>query len=97
MGIFADHIGPKKTETIGQLIVLLALFWGWRLGNDLPQLMALGLFLGVAGASFAVALPLAGRWYPPRHQGLAKGDPDHPEWCVIDGSLLRSYWPLPLE
>ena len=39
MGIFADHIGPKKTRTIGQLIVLLALFWGWRLGNDLPQLI----------------------------------------------------------
>jgi NNP family nitrate/nitrite transporter-like MFS transporter len=29
--------------------------------------------LGVAGASFAVALPLAGRWYPPQHQGLAMG------------------------
>jgi NNP family nitrate/nitrite transporter-like MFS transporter len=27
----------------------------------------------VAGASFAVALPLASRWYPPRYQGLAMG------------------------
>jgi NNP family nitrate/nitrite transporter-like MFS transporter len=27
----------------------------------------------VAGASFAVALPLASRWYPPEHQGLALG------------------------
>jgi NNP family nitrate/nitrite transporter-like MFS transporter len=31
------------------------------------------LLLGVAGASFAVALPLASRWYPPEHQGLALG------------------------
>ena len=29
--------------------------------------------LGIAGASFAVALPLASRWYPPQYQGLAMG------------------------
>ncbi len=29
--------------------------------------------LGVAGASFAIALPLASRWYPPEFQGLALG------------------------
>jgi MFS transporter, NNP family, nitrate/nitrite transporter len=31
------------------------------------------LMLGVAGASFAAALPLASRWYPPQYQGLAMG------------------------
>ena len=35
--------------------------------------LLLGMLLGVAGASFAVALPLASRWYPPEHQGLALG------------------------
>jgi NNP family nitrate/nitrite transporter-like MFS transporter len=73
MGILTDRIGPKKTGTIGQLIVLLPLLWGWLYGDSLPQLIALGLLLGVAGASFAVALPLASRWYPPQHQGLAMG------------------------
>jgi MFS transporter, NNP family, nitrate/nitrite transporter len=73
MGILTDRIGPKKTGTIGQLIVLLPLLWGWLYGDSLPQLLALGLLLGVAGASFAVALPLASRWYPPQHQGLALG------------------------
>jgi NNP family nitrate/nitrite transporter-like MFS transporter len=29
--------------------------------------------LGVAGASFAVVLPLASRWYPPERQGLVMG------------------------
>ena len=33
----------------------------------------MGLLLGTAGASFAVALPLASRWYPPEKQGLAMG------------------------
>jgi NNP family nitrate/nitrite transporter-like MFS transporter len=31
------------------------------------------VLLGVAGASFAIALPLASRHYPPEHQGLAMG------------------------
>ena len=31
------------------------------------------MLLGVPGASFAVALPLVSRWYPPEHQGLAMG------------------------
>jgi NNP family nitrate/nitrite transporter-like MFS transporter len=35
--------------------------------------LALGVILGFAGASFAIALPLASRWYPPEHQGKAMG------------------------
>jgi NNP family nitrate/nitrite transporter-like MFS transporter len=33
----------------------------------------MGLILGFAGASFAVALPQAGRWYPPNMQGMVMG------------------------
>ncbi|MFM6852570.1 MAG: MFS transporter, partial [Sphingopyxis sp.] len=35
--------------------------------------LAVGVVLGFAGASFAVSLPLASRWYPPEHQGKAMG------------------------
>jgi NNP family nitrate/nitrite transporter-like MFS transporter len=46
----------------------------WRVGiSSLPQALLLGLVLGVAGASFAVALPQAGRWYPPQLQGVVLG------------------------
>lgn len=38
-----------------------------------PMLLVLGVFLGVGGASFAVALPMAGSNYPPRVQGLVLG------------------------
>jgi len=73
-GIAVDHIGPKKTGLIGQLIVIGGLLAAWRLGiHNYNQVLALGMVLGVAGASFAVALPLASRWYPPEHQGLALG------------------------
>lgn len=36
-------------------------------------LLVLGVFLGVGGASFAIALPMAGSNYPPRVQGLVLG------------------------
>jgi MFS transporter, NNP family, nitrate/nitrite transporter len=73
-GVLVDLIGPKRTGMISQLIVLTGLALAWSLGvHSYPQVLALGLVLGVAGASFAVALPLASRWYPQEHQGLALG------------------------
>nr|WGD64940.1 hypothetical protein P5652_20875 [Bacillus subtilis] len=41
--------------------------------RSLTELYAIGILLGVAGASFAVALPMVSRWYPPHLQGLAMG------------------------
>ncbi len=74
MGLLVDRIGAKRSGQIGQLIVMGALAWAYFHGlSSLPQVYALGIFLGVAGASFAVALPLASRWYPPEAQGLALG------------------------
>ena len=40
---------------------------------NLGSVYIIGLFLGMAGASFAVALPLASCWYPPQYQGLVLG------------------------
>ena len=74
MGILVDHLRPRMAGAIGQVIVILALLIAWLLGiHSYGQVLALGLALGVAGASFAVALPLASRWYPPEHQGTALG------------------------
>jgi NNP family nitrate/nitrite transporter-like MFS transporter len=53
--------------------VIIPLLWGWLGGRSINEIMALGLLLGVAGGSFAIALPLVSRCYPPRHQGLAMG------------------------
>ncbi len=74
LGVMVDHLGPKMAGTIGQLVVIASLFTAWFFGvNSYAQVLALGVALGVAGASFAVALPLASRWYPPQHQGTALG------------------------
>ncbi|MFZ6743280.1 nitrate/nitrite transporter [Undibacterium sp. JH2W] len=74
MGVLVDHLKPKKAGLIGQIVVLIGLCWAW-LGNlhSYEQLLFLGVILGVAGSAFAVALPLASRWYPPEHQGTALG------------------------
>lgn len=73
-GVMVDRIGPKRTGLIAQLVVLAGLGTAWLLGvHNYHQVLALGVLLGVAGASFAIALPLASRWYPQEHQGLALG------------------------
>ena len=74
MGVLVDHLRPRRAGVIGQVVVLLGLAAAWWLGvHSFAQVLLLGVVLGVAGASFAVALPLASRWYPPEHQGTALG------------------------
>ncbi len=74
MGMLTDHIGPKRTGQLGQLVVIAGLAYAWLFGlHSRLETEILGLVLGVAGASFAVALPQASRWYPPQFQGVVMG------------------------
>lgn len=74
MGVLVDHFKPKMAGLIGQLVVIAALAWAWLGGiHSYREVLMLGVLLGFAGAAFAVALPLASRWYPPQHQGTALG------------------------
>ena len=75
LGFFVDNIGPKKTAIAAQLIVIASLFYTFFRGENITyhELLAVAFGLGFAGASFAVALPQAGQWYPPRLQGLVLG------------------------
>jgi len=73
-GLLVDRVGPKRTGAVGQIIVIAGLMAGWLFGvHSFAGTLALGVVLGFAGASFAVALPLASRWYPAEHQGTAMG------------------------
>jgi NNP family nitrate/nitrite transporter-like MFS transporter len=73
-GILVGQWNARRTGIVMQLVVIAGLLTAWFFGVDsLPQVLALGLVLGVAGASFAIALPMVSYWYPPEHQGMALG------------------------
>ena len=73
LGLLTDRIGARTTALMGLTVTAVPLLLGWLWVSGFAQLLFVGLFLGVAGASFAAALPLASRWYPPQYQGLALG------------------------
>lgn len=73
LGILGDRIGGRRAGLLAMGLTVIPLVTGWKLAHTLAHFYALGFLLGIAGASFAVALPLASGWYPPAHQGLAMG------------------------
>ena len=75
LGFAVDKIGAKKTALYSQTIVIISLLLAYFIGKDITynQLLIVAIGLGFAGASFAVALPQAGQWYPPKLQGVVLG------------------------
>jgi NNP family nitrate/nitrite transporter-like MFS transporter len=73
VGLCTDRFGPRRTGVVSMLLATLPLTWVWQYVGSFSEMIIVGLFLGIAGASFAVALPLASRAYPIEHQGLAMG------------------------
>ncbi len=75
LGFGVDKLGPKTTAMMAQLVVIAALLTAYFMGDDITYnaLLIVALGLGFAGASFAVALPQAGQWYPPKLQGVVLG------------------------
>jgi NNP family nitrate/nitrite transporter-like MFS transporter len=73
LGWMTERFGGRLTGLIGLGLTVVPLVIAWQLANSLSSFLLLGLLLGIAGASFAAALPLASAWYPPQHQGLAMG------------------------
>jgi NNP family nitrate/nitrite transporter-like MFS transporter len=73
-GVLVGQLHPRLSGLIMQLIVIAGLIGAWLIGvHSFQQILLLGVVLGVAGASFAIALPMVSYWYPPEHQGMALG------------------------
>lgn len=73
IGFLSDRYNGKHVGTAMLVFLLIPLLMGWLLPVNFPLIIVIALMIGVAGASFAVALPLASRWYPPSKQGLVMG------------------------
>ena len=89
LGVLVDQIGAKRTGILAQLVVMSGLLFAWQVGlKNFEATLLMGMVLGVAGASFAVAIPQAGRWYPPHMQGLVMGLAGAGNIGVVIDSLL---------
>src|SRR5207302_1957570 len=84
LGFLGERFGERRTGLFGLAFTLLPLILGWRFAHTAAQFYFLGLLLGIGGASFAVALPIAGRWYPPEYQGLVMGMASFLTTCFHD-------------
>ncbi len=73
LGILAQYIGRKRAAMLEMSIICACLVWGYFFTHSLGAVLAMGIALGVAGASFGVALSLGSGWYPPQYKGLAMG------------------------
>jgi MFS transporter, NNP family, nitrate/nitrite transporter len=73
LGVLAQYIGRKNAALVEMGLIVLALAYGFFFISSYDHVLAMGVLLGIAGASFGVALSLGSGWFPPRHKGLAMG------------------------
>jgi MFS transporter, NNP family, nitrate/nitrite transporter len=73
LGILAQYIGRKNATLVEMAGIALAMMFGFFFVNSFNDLLAMGVLLGIAGASFGVALSLGSGSFPPRYKGLAMG------------------------
>ena len=73
LGILAQYIGRKQATLVEMGLIVVALLFGFFFVDSFDSLLAMGVLLGIAGASFGVALSLGSGWFPPQHKGLAMG------------------------
>lgn len=89
IGFLADFVGPKATALLAQVVVMAGLGYVAAFGlHSKLEVEALGVLLGVGGASFAVALPQASRWYPAKFQGVVMGIAGAGNMGVVLDSLI---------
>jgi NNP family nitrate/nitrite transporter-like MFS transporter len=53
--------------------IIIALLYGFFFVHTYHNVLAMGVLLGIAGASFGVALSLGSGWFPRQYKGLAMG------------------------
>ncbi|MCH8180168.1 MAG: NarK/NasA family nitrate transporter [Proteobacteria bacterium] len=73
LGILAQYIGRKSATLVEMGMIIVAMLFGYFFVHSFSDLLAMGCLLGIAGASFGVALSLGSGWFPPKHKGLAMG------------------------
>lgn len=73
LGLLAQYIGRKNAALIEMALIVIALSYGFFMVETYHDVLVMGVLLGIAGASFGVALSLGSGWFPAKYKGLAMG------------------------
>ena len=73
LGVLAQYIGRKNAAMVEMGTIIVAMLFGYLYVKSFSDVLAMGVLLGIAGASFGVALSLGSGWFPKEHKGLAMG------------------------
>ena len=73
LGILSQYIGRKRAALVEMGMILIAMTYGYFFVSTYSDVLAMGVLLGIAGASFGVALSLGSGWFPAQYKGLAMG------------------------
>lgn len=73
LGLLAQYVGRKTATMVELALITFTMSFGYFFVHTYNDLLKMALLLGVAGASFGVAMSLGSGWYPPKYKGLAMG------------------------
>jgi NNP family nitrate/nitrite transporter-like MFS transporter len=73
LGLLSQYIGRKNAAQLEMGLIVVGLLFGYFIATSYGGVLAMGVILGIAGASFGVAMSLGSGWYPPKYKGLAMG------------------------
>jgi MFS transporter, NNP family, nitrate/nitrite transporter len=73
LGLLAQYVGRKTATLVELVLITFTMSFGYFFVHTYDDLLKMALLLGVAGASFGVAMSLGSGWYPPKYKGLAMG------------------------
>ncbi len=72
LGMLTDKVGGRIVFFVLMLSTVVPI-WLISLATEYWHFLVLGLFVGMAGASFSIGIAYVARWFPKKRQGFAMG------------------------
>lgn len=72
LGLLTDRFGGRIVYFIQMILVAIPTY-GLSFATEYWQYLAIGLFVGLAGGSFAIGIAYTSAWFPKERQGTAMG------------------------
>ena len=85
LGVLSQYIGRKNAALVEMGLIVAALAFGWLAVDTYDEVILMGVLLGIAGASFGVALSLGSGWFPPKYKARRASPPSWPSASPCSG------------